>query len=192
METISFIFDEMKAAQAAAYLLSLHEAPMNDISLMTLLYFSDRLSLEKYHSTITTDSYFSMKSGPIPSGIYDYLKHNESTDIWKSYIKKANQYSVRSAKKMDDADFDCLSIEDKEILSSVYDKYKNTDQLELSKISHTFPEWQNPGNSRSPISIESILQATIDCPDELKDAERELKLASFLNNENIRNKESET
>ena len=187
MGTISYIFDEVKAAQAAAYILSLHEVSMNDFSLMTLLYFSDRLSLEKHHSSITTDSYFSMKSGPVPSGIYYCIKHLESKDIWKSHIKKANQYSVCSAKKMDDADFDCLSIEDKEILSSVYDKYKNTDQLELSKISHTFPECQSPGNSRSPISIESILQATIDSLDEQKDAERELKLAAFINNKNIRN-----
>ena len=187
MATISFIFDELKAAQAAAYILSLNNGSMNYMKLIKLLYFSDRLSLEKYHSTITTDSYFSMKFGPVPSGIYDCIKYNESTDVWKSYIKKANQYSVRPAKKMNDADFDCLSIEDKEILSSVYNKYKNTDQFELSKISHTFPEWQNPGNSRSPISIESILQATIDSPDEQKEAERELKLAAFLNNENIRN-----
>lgn len=192
MGTISFVFDEMKAAQAASYILSLHDAPMNDIRLMLMLYFSDRLSLEIHHSSITTDSYFSMKSGPVPSGIHDCIKHHESTDAWKSYIKKANQYSLRPTKKMNDSDFDCLSIEDKEILSSVYDKYKNTDQLELSEISHTFPEWQNPGNSRSPISIESILQATIDSPDELKDAERELKLASFLNNVNIHNMKAET
>ena len=42
MSTVEFIFDERKAAQAAAHLLRRHGSSMWDIKLIKLLYLADR------------------------------------------------------------------------------------------------------------------------------------------------------
>jgi hypothetical protein len=55
--TIKFVFNEKKAAQAAAYLLKLHGGKMDYRKLLTLLYLADRKLLAERGRTITGDEF---------------------------------------------------------------------------------------------------------------------------------------
>ena len=88
------------------------------MKLMKLLYIADRVSLSEYHYSITTDSYYSMKFGPVVSGIYDCIRHwNDLPDDspWKRtiFIDKERYEAVLTDETNS---FDMLSEEEKDIL----------------------------------------------------------------------------
>lgn len=56
-DPIKFVFDDRKAAQAAAYLLKLNGGKMDYRRLITLLYLADREMLLKHGRTITGDEF---------------------------------------------------------------------------------------------------------------------------------------
>lgn len=182
MSSISFIFDEGKAAEAASYLLSLNGGEMNYMKLIKLLYIADRTSLSRYYYPITTDCYFSLKLGPVTSNILDCIKYADSRDPdtpWNSLIEKSGQYDVKLRKAFQPC---FTSQEELDTLKEVYEEHKNEGQFDLSELSHTFPEWSNPGNSRKPITIEDILSATISNDKEREDAINHLELDSHMKN----------
>lgn len=179
---ISFIFDERKATDAAAYLLFLNNNSLPYMKLMKLLYISDRISLSEYHYSITTDSYYSMKFGPVVSEIYDFIRHwNELPEdsAWKQNIAiDKNSYLAILVNK--NPSFDMLSEEEMDILKRVNDEHSGENQFDISEFTHTFPEWENPGDSRIPLFIENILEATIKDSNERKEALNDLSLAAEL------------
>ena len=179
--SISFIFDEGKAAEAASYILSLNGGSMNYMKMIKLLYIADRVSLSRYFYPITTDCYFSLKLGPVPSNILDcitYADERESNTPWNETIERCG-YDVKQKKPFRQY---FTSMEELDTLREVYDSYKKYDQFNLSEISHKFPEWSDPGNSRKPISIEDILQATIEDDKTREEAIKQLQMTSHLKN----------
>ena len=130
---ICFVFDEKKATDAAAYLLSLNNNRLPYMKLMKLLYIADRVSLSEYHYSITTDSYYSMKFGPVVSGIYDCIRHwNDLPDDspWKRtiYINKERYEAVLTD---ENNPFDMLSEEEKDILRDANNGHDSENQFEL-------------------------------------------------------------
>lgn len=180
-KTLNYIFDERKAAEAAAFLLSLNNSRLPYLKLIKLLYISDRISLSEYHSSITTDAYVSMKLGPVTSGILDRIKHSadySDKGPWKSIIR-TDGYDV-SLKH----DFvPCfLSEEEMDVLRYVNNRYGKYEKFDLAELTHMFPEWQNPGNSSIPIQIEDILFATIDDDEKRNQAAEDIMLSAHLHN----------
>lgn len=187
---ICFVFDEKKATDAAAYLLSLNNNRLPYMKLMKLLYISDRVSLSEYHYSITTDSYYSMKFGPVVSGIYDCIRHwNDLPDDspWKRtiYINKERYEAVLTD---ENNPFDMLSEEEKDILRDANNGHDSENQFELSQFTHSFPEWKDPGNSRIPLSIEEIINATVKDEKEKKEALSDLDLTAELQRISYRNR----
>ena len=187
---ICFVFDEKKATDAAAYLLSLNNNRLPYMKLMKLLYIADRVSLSEYHYSITTDSYYSMKFGPVVSGIYDCIRHwNDLPDDspWKRtiYINKEKYEAVLTD---ENNPFDMLSEEEKDILRDANNGHDSENQFELSQFTHSFPEWKDPGNSRIPLSIEEIINATVKDEKEKKEALSDLDLTAELQRISYRNR----
>ncbi|MEE3701578.1 type II toxin-antitoxin system antitoxin SocA domain-containing protein, partial [Mannheimia haemolytica] len=52
------MFDELKIAQATAYLLHKAGGTMEHIKVMKLLYLADRLSWQRYGYSISNDEYY--------------------------------------------------------------------------------------------------------------------------------------
>lgn len=73
-----------------------------------------------------------------------------------------------------------LSEEEKDILKSVNDEHMKEDQFVLAEYTHSFPEWKNPGQSRIPLSIEEIINATLKDSKEQKEALADLELSARL------------
>ncbi len=187
---ISFVFDEKKATDAAAFLLSLNNNELPYLKLIKLLYIADRISLSEYHYSITTDSYFSMKYGPVVSGIYDCITHWKdlpSNSPWKNTIAiNKKNYTAELRKK--DCTFDMLSEEEKDILKAVNDEHIKDDRFVLAEQTHSFPEWKNPGQSRIPLPIEDIINATLKDKKEQEEALADLDLFSKLQYISFRNR----
>jgi len=157
MKSISFAFDEKKATQCAALLLSLNHGRMNYMKLIKLLYLSDRKAILSWSDTITTDRYVSMPKGPVTSCIYDKIKSGVKDDgsYWSCYIRTVDFEAVLINKSISD---DCLSEMEIETIKSVYEKFKDVNEWDMVEYCHeNIPEWRNPGSSSIPISIEDIL-----------------------------------
>ncbi len=177
--SLAYVFNEGKATEAAAYLLSLNSGKLPYLKLIKLLYISDRRALKEYHSSITTSSYYSMKFGPVTSEILDMIKHPEDfaeNGYWNSTISRED-YDLKLKK-----DFKpyFLSVVELEILNAVDRKYKNMEKFEIADFTHSFEEWNDPGESRSPISIEDILHATIKDDEERAEAIKDISLSIHL------------
>lgn len=180
-ETLKYIFDEQKAAEASSCLLSANGGCLPYMKLIKLLYIADRRSLTMYHSSITTDSYFSMKFGPVPTSILDCIKHADeypSDSPWNSSIKTRG-YDVILKKTFSQR---FLSQEERDLLETVNSEYKGKDQFDLSDITHAFPEWYNPGDSRIPLPIEDILQATISDDNKREEAASDIRMSAYIHN----------
>ena len=180
-ETLKYIFDEQKAAEAASCLLSVNGGCLPYMKLIKLLYIADRRSLTMLHSSITTDSYFYMKYGPVPTCILDCIKHADeypSDSPWNSSIKTRG-YDVILKKTFSQR---FLSQEERDLLETVNSEYKGKDQFDLSDITHAFPEWHNPGDSRIPLPIEDILQATISDDKKREEAASDIRMSAYIHN----------
>ena len=155
-------FDEVKATQAAARFLKLADAPLNYMALVKLLYRADREAFRRHGISITTDQYVSMKLGPVTSNIYDRIKAsmnpNAHPSFWSAHIRQgADPYTV--ALQVDPGNSE-LSRAEERLIEEVFAVDGQKDGFALADECHRdFPEWNDPGESSSPIDISDIIAA---------------------------------
>ena len=164
MYSISFIFDEKKATQAACLLLALNGGRMNYMKLIKLLYLADRKYILEYNNSITTDRYVSINNGPVTSQIYDLIKESQtdSGTFWASYIRTQN-HDVVLLKKIPEDGYDCLSLMEMEVITEINNNFSDLSEWDIVDFCHKeLKEWQNPLGSSIPISIEDIVRVEKD------------------------------
>lgn len=152
---IEFVFNEKRAAQAAAYLLRLHGGPMEYLKLIKLLYLADRRVFIETGLPITGDRMVSMDHGPVLSGIYDLIKGEWSGDgSWRAYVGSPQGYSVRWTGCEGEEE---LSDGEREALDKVYAQFGQMDFGQLQDATHQLDEWHDPHKSSKPIDPREIL-----------------------------------
>ena len=88
---IEFVFDERRAAQAAARLLEWHGRPMSVRKLVTLLYLADRRSFVEAGYPITGDRFVNTPDGPALERIARLLDGEaDEQSPWRSQIASAD------------------------------------------------------------------------------------------------------
>jgi len=154
-------FDERKATQMAAVFLKYAGGKMEYIRLIKLLYITDREALRRWQYPLTGDSYYSLRHGPIVSGIYDLItedpKFSEPT-YWGTHVKTC-EYNVSLES---DPSTDALAPAEIHLICDIHNNYKNVNTWDLVEMTHDqkeFPEWTDPGVGRIPILCEDILRA---------------------------------
>jgi hypothetical protein len=154
-------FDEVKATQTAALLLSLSGGSLNHLALIKLLYKADREALRRWGLPITTDNYASMKNGIVTSRIYDLIKasadpHSHPT-FWSSHIVRPSNIEVRLGNDPGKSE---LSPAEEALLEEIFKVDGAKDRFDLADEHHTFfPEWKDPGASSFPLEIDEIVEA---------------------------------
>ncbi len=109
-----------------------------------VIYFADKIHLEKYGRFICGDRYIAMKHGPVPSGVYDLLKiargdnfifslPSELIDKTKSAFDVQGRYGVN---RLRDAHVEYFSDSDIECLNTAIQKYGNLSFRQLTEASH--------------------------------------------------------
>ena len=152
-----FVFDELKAAQAASILLERAGGSMPYIKLIKLLYLADRGSLIETGSTITGDEHYSLKYGPVLSNVLNLIKESRPREgsVWHGYVQRENFDAVLVGKGACD---DHLSEYDTDLLNGIFDSYGSWRSWAVVDHTHSLPEWTDPGESRTRIDPAEILR----------------------------------
>ena len=143
--------------------------------LLKIVFFADRYHLRHYGSTITCDTYYAMKNGPVASAVFDVLKckfpsvcNTIEMDLMNE-IEQTGEYSVKIKEQKDDE----LSESEKEALDFSLREFGQYNQFALSDMTHDYPEWKNQeellkNNARVEMSMESFF----DNPSEIKNLQK--------------------
>lgn len=163
----TFEFDAKVAVEAVLYLATKSQEPTFH-HIAKLLYFADRLHLERYGRFICGDDYVAMKNGPVPSRVYDMFKvvrdgydYISFPEIQGAFCVKA--YTVYPQRK---ADFEWLSESEIECLDQAISSYDQYSFGQLTKISHD-AAWKS-ADKDDFISVEAIVHS-LDNPQYLLD-----------------------
>lgn len=178
---IKNLFNEKKAAQAAAFFLFQARQPMSVLKLMKLLYLAERRSFERHGSPMIGDRLVSMPHGPVLSVTYNHMSGElESTEGgWDSWIADRAGHDLdlrdRAALK-DTADLLELSDADVEILTEVWGQFGRMSQWELRDWTHdNCPEWKDPEGSMIPMKLEELFAALKYSPEQTREAMERLE-----------------
>jgi len=175
-----FIFDERKAAQAAAYLLQRHGGHLNYMKLIKLLYLADRRALVDRGLPITGDRMVSMQKGPVLSGVLDLINWGsiDEQSPWLEYISPPSDYEVHVLNP--DAECKALSRYEKGLLVEIDERFGEFDRWSLVRYTHTLPEWRDPKGSSFPIDPADILRLENRPEKEITEFKEEAEEALFL------------
>ena len=151
-----FVFDERRAAQAAARLLDKHGGTMPWLKLVKLLYLADRAALVEGGYPITGDRFVSMRFGPVLGRVLDLIKDDcpAKDSVWHGYVVR-ERFDARLA---GNADTGWLSDVNRDLLDSVFETYGCLKEWDVVARTHALPEWKDPGDSAIPIEPEDILR----------------------------------
>ena len=142
-------------------------------NLTHLLYFADRMSLERYGRFIAGDDYFAMMHGPVPSNTYNLLKEAAGTDKY-GFVTEG-----RCVRPLRGPDLECLSDSDIECLEQALHEYGALGFEQIRDRSHDTAyttAWDVRGEKLSSrISIESMAAG-------LEDSD---KLLAYLRSTNL-------
>ncbi len=107
-----------------------------------VLFYADKMHINKYARPITGDTYLRMPYGPVPSGVRDLITENSwlTPDQLKKvrdflYIDKSDNYFKLTSKREPEIDY--FSKSDIECLTYCLNNYGNLSFDELYKLTHS-------------------------------------------------------
>jgi uncharacterized phage-associated protein len=164
---ISSHYNELRAAESAAFFLYRAGGSLPIIKLLKLLYLAERLSFQRYGEPLTGDHLVSMPHGPVLSMTYDFINGalQSSQGGWDTWVSDRENHSValkdQSMIRSPELDLLQLSDSDLEILSETWSEFGHWDRWKLVDYTHSAacPEWQDPNGSSSPITYASLFSA---------------------------------
>jgi uncharacterized phage-associated protein len=161
-----FVFKADKSVEAILYIAQHIEQPtFHRIS--KVMYFADRVHLEKYGRFICGDSYVAMKHGPVPKYTYDILKvvRGDSYTVKNFDLKLAEKAFIVIDKFLvkphRDAQLEYFSESDLECLDGAIAQYGSMTFSQLSELSHD-KAWQ-AADENQHINIEHIVATLTNC-----------------------------
>ncbi len=161
MISIQFDVSKEKTIEVILYIAARVKNPTLH-TIFKIMYFADKLHINKYGRFITGDTYIAMEYGPVPSGAYDITKNPPSEDI---EISGYHVVPLRQAKEneVSESDLQCLN-------ESIFE-HGNKSFGQLTDESHDEAWKIAPENG--VMTIESIIMMLDDSDD----------LLSFLQNQ---------
>lgn len=158
------LYDERRAAEAAAYLLFRAGGRLPVIKLLKLMYLAERLSLKRYGEPLTGDRLVSMTNGPVLSMTYDHIQGAlpSKDGGWESWVSDREGHIValvdESKIRTPEQDLLRLSDSDLEVLAEIWTEFGHWDRWALVKYTHSpaCPEWEDPDGSSKPITYEVL------------------------------------
>lgn len=159
-----YLFNEKKAAQAAAYFLFHAGGRLPVLKLMKLLYLAERKSFELFGIPLIGDSLVSMDNGPVLSITLNKINGmSRDSAIWEEWIadRENHDLALRDASRVRSAD-DLLALSDSDLeaLEEIWTGFGHWEKFRLCDYTHdNCPEWQDPEGSSTPISYDRLLTA---------------------------------
>ncbi|AEF85862.1 conserved hypothetical protein [Treponema primitia ZAS-2] len=160
-----------RLVQATGYLLKKYDnRRLNYTKLIKELYLADRASIHETNSSITGDTYVSMKNGPVLRKLYELIKGKswgaKNQEYWDSRFSTDGNELLANFDQYPEGK---LSRAEKEILDKIDGQFHQSRYGELIEYAHAHcPEWHNPGDTSEPISLEDILSALGRTPEQIE------------------------
>ena len=174
------LFNEAKATQAAARLLTLRGGTMSYVKLIKLLYLADREALIRWGRPITTDRYVSLDNGPVVSRMYELIRGEPPQNafrIWRKFISDPEDYEVRL---LGDPGSRELSRPEQQLIDEVFTQHGRQNRWKVVDFTRSLPEWTNPNGGALPIEYRDILKAAHKTEDEIAVIEEALESAALV------------
>jgi uncharacterized phage-associated protein len=160
------LFNEKKAAQAAAFFLFRAGQPLSVLKLMKLLYLAERRSFERFGEPIIGDRLVSMDHGPVLSHTLNHMNGQlpSSEGGWEFWIadREGHDLWLRDPEALKSPEEDLLELSDAdlEVLDETWRQFGRMDQWELRDYAHKHcPEWKDPEGSMIPMQPEELFDA---------------------------------
>ncbi len=188
-------FNYKKAIQALNFLAEKSGGTLNKMKAIKLIWLSDRLHLRKYGRMITSDVYFALPFGPVPSTTRDILELNSTFiteveyDYGKEHIENTDQYSFKSKKH---PSLRVFSKTDIDVINQIFENYGHIEPFALSELSHSFPEWKKYDSplkskiaSRFEIEIDDFFVNVDDGTNLFMDSAEQITISREIFNDNL-------
>ena len=143
--TMNKAIEYKKIIQALNFFAIKENGKINKLKALKLIWLSDRLHLRKYGRTVTTDVYYAMDKGPVPSNAKNYAENNSSysepleLEYSKQFIEREGKHEYKS---INDVDEKIFSESDIDVMSIIYNEFGSKNRFELVEFSHFYPEWK--------------------------------------------------
>lgn len=174
-------FQERRATQVAARLLTKEGGAIDILKLVKLVYLVDRESLIQFGRPVTFDRFYSMPHGPVVSSTLDCINATDEVDApyWLRHISQRDGNAVRL---VTDPGTDELSPATESLIEEVYAGWGRYSGWQLRNKTHELPEWRDPGESkRTPLKYRDVLEAAGWPKEDIEAAYADLKAeASFF------------
>lgn len=158
---IEYTWDVEKTIEVLLYIA---ERCPDQYTALKVLYFADRIHLERYGRLICGDSYVAMRYGPVPSGAYDLVKlagGRRYLLLEKLSVEEAFSLQGNSIVPHRPPNLEYLSESDIECLDEAIERFGSLSFSALKKASHADPAYQ--GADRNDfISLETIVKTLPD------------------------------
>ncbi len=155
------------SVQAMYYIAKALNKPVDKLTLLKLVFFADRYHLRKYARTITDDTYFALKYGPVASNTKDILDDladtSQQDEVYANQFLNMVDTKTFSAKDTS-AELDFLSETDIEALDFVITNFGQMSSYKLVDLTHEYPEWKRfeqslqSGMKRERIRMEDFFE----------------------------------
>jgi uncharacterized phage-associated protein len=147
--TAPFRFDASKAVEIILYIANRLPKDIADrLYISKVVYTADRYHLRSYGRFLCGDRYIHMGAGPVPSGIYDFLKGKK--DTLERPIGRIGEKIIPKR----DADTDYLSESDIECLDQAIQEIGSLNQQDVIDRCHD-SAWEETAPNRT-ITVEAI------------------------------------
>lgn len=172
-QAMALRFDEAKATEAAAFLVSKRGGRMHYWKLSQFLYLADREALIRWGIPILTERYIAMDHGPVPSGVYSLIADDKPKPVWAQFISAPlGDYEVELIRE---APKDKLSRAEESLLAEIFSQYGHRNRWDIGdNVMHNSPEGSNPHGSSRLITVRNILEAAGEDKQEITAIVREL------------------
>lgn len=138
--------DTRKIIQALDYLACQQpDKTIDNMKAYKLLWLADRYHIRQYGRTISGDEYHALPYGAVPSDAKCILeekttKLNNDEKTVKEYLTILPNHKYRGNKE---PNMNVFSDSDIQALDLIINHFNHLSALELSELSHQFPEWQH-------------------------------------------------
>lgn len=152
-----FILDNDKALAALLYVL---QKVKNLYNIMKVIYFADKEHLSKYGRLIYGETYKAMKSGQVPSRMYDMIKfvRGDGTVFFDNKIKEMFEVKGNDVVAKEKPNVGYLSESDKKVLDKAIDVYGKTHYINLFRKSHKDSAY-NETELNQEITLDKIINS---------------------------------
>jgi len=159
------MFNEKKAAQAAAFFLFRANGKMPILKLMKLMYLAERNSYKRFGEPIIGDKLVSMPHGPVLSLTYQHMNGDRFSceGGWDTWVNDRENHDVSlqdpSCVQSPD-DLLELSDDDVAVLEETWVQFGHMTKWQIRDYTHEHcPEWVDPDGSMIPMRYEDLFRA---------------------------------